>query len=210
MDCEVPVHHYGYLNEARKQKKALVYLQLGYEKLYQFSNDLQAIHELAVQAAQLEQWLKAVKLWQYLIKIKPDYAEAHVNLAGIYWQTGQYKRAYASANAAIAIDRDLKEAYYNAAISLMLLGKIDESIELLKKILAEHNDYLSARFMLAAALSFSGDAKNCVKELKDCKKEMPGQVISIAVDNLIERLQTNGQKVYGKRFKEAAASMYLH
>jgi tetratricopeptide (TPR) repeat protein len=104
----------------------------------------------------------------------------------------------------------LKEAYYNAAISLMLLGKIDESIELLKKILAEHNDYLSARFMLAAALSFSGDAKNCVKELKDCKKEMPGQVISIAVDNLIERLQTNGQKVYGKRFKEAAASMYLH
>jgi hypothetical protein len=78
MDCEVPVHHYGYLNEARKQKKALVYLQLGYEKLYQFSNDLQAIHELAVQAAQLEQWLKAVKLWQYLIKIKPDYAEAHV------------------------------------------------------------------------------------------------------------------------------------
>jgi hypothetical protein len=39
---------------------------------------------------------------------------------------------------------------------------------------------------------------------------MPGQVISIAVDNLIERLQTNGQKVYGKRFKEAAASMYLH
>jgi glycosyltransferase involved in cell wall biosynthesis len=116
VECPIPVHHYGCLNEAKKLEKAQLYLQLGYAKLDQFKDDLEALRELAVQAGQLEQWDKAIELWQHFIRLKPDYPEAHVNLAGLHWQIGQYDKALACAKSAVALDQNLKEAHYNVAM----------------------------------------------------------------------------------------------
>jgi len=206
VDCDMPVHHYGCLNEARNHKKAQLYLQLGYDKLDQFRDDLEALRELAVQAGQLEQWSKAADLWRHLIEMQPHYAEAYVNLAGIYWQTGQYESALATATSAFELDGRSKEARYNMAVSLMFMGRAGEAIDIFRQLLAEHGGYLSARFMLSAALSFVGDTYHSAQELKTCRDALSDQAVSMAVDSLIEKLDAEGQKIKGGRFREAAVT----
>ncbi len=204
VDCDIPVHHYGCLNESRNQKKAHLYLQLGYDKLDQFRDDLEALRELAVQAGQLEQWSKAAELWRRLIEIQPNYAESYVNLAGIYWQLGHYENAHAMAASAFKRDGSLKEARYNMAISLMFMGRAGEAIDIFRQLLTEQSDYLSARFMLSAALSFVGDTYQSAQELKTCRKALSDQAVSMAVDSLVEKLEKDGKEFKGRRFKEAA------
>jgi glycosyltransferase involved in cell wall biosynthesis len=202
-DCPVTVHHYGHLNEEKNQQKARLYFQLGYDKLEQFGDNLEAIRELAIQAGQLEMCAKAIELWQNFIRIKPDYAEAHVNLAGIYWQLGHYEKALSSAKSAMEIDCSLKEARYNVAISLMFLKKVTESIGLLKQLLADHPNYLAARFMLAAAFCFAGDVNQCAQQLSACYSALPKETLSMAVQNLLKKLKEENRKAYVQRLEQA-------
>lgn len=206
-DCSIPVHHYGHLNETKKRKKAQLYFQLGYAKLKQFGDDLEAIRELAVQAGQLEKWNEAVKLWQYFIAIKPDYAEAYTNLAGIFWQLGRYEDALASATSAEAIDPGLKEAHYNKAISLMFTQKVAEAITALERLLVTYPDYMAAQFMLAAAYSFAGEFDKSVSALSACKSKLQGETLALAAEDLIKKLNESKNETYGNLLRKAMGSI---
>lgn len=207
VDCPIPVHHYGDLNESKKQQKANIYFKLGYAKLNQLSNDLAAIRELAVQAGQLEFWAEALELWRQLLEIRPNWTEAYVNMAGAYWQMAQYEKALSMAQRAMDLEPRLKEARYNVAVSLLFLEHAVEAAEILKDLTIDHQDSLTARFMFAAAHGCTGDVQRSVKEFHELQKIQNGRVISMAIDELLNRLQKSGLSEYAHRIKLAANSL---
>jgi glycosyltransferase involved in cell wall biosynthesis len=197
--CSIPVHHYGDLNQKRKQRKARAYFDLGYEKLNKLGNNPEAIRELAIQAGQLECWNEAIELWQRLLEMRPNWVEAYVNMAGAYWQMAQYEKALSMAQRALELEPELKEARYNVAVSLLFLEQAAEAAEILRDLIIDHQDSLTARFMLAAAYGCIGDVQRSVKEFHTIQKTQDDRVVSMAIDDLLNRLQKSGLSEYANR-----------
>jgi glycosyltransferase involved in cell wall biosynthesis len=202
--CPIPIHHYGHLNETRNQHKAETYFKLGYAKLERLENDLVALRELAVQAGQLGQWVEAVDLWQRLLTIRPGYHEAYANMAGAFWQMGKYDQGIDCSKKAIQANPTIKEGHYNLAVNLLMKGQVEEASAVLQTLLVKHATYLPARFMLAATLSAIGDRKKAREAFFGLKKEMSGQVLSIAVEDLFQKMKSSGRSDDADAIKEAA------
>jgi glycosyltransferase involved in cell wall biosynthesis len=207
VDCSIPVHHYGDLNESKKQRKANTYFKLGYAKLNQLGNDLAAIRELAVQAGQLEYWGEAIALWQRLVQMRPNWTEAYVNMAGAYWQMARYEKSLSMAQRAMDLEPGLKEARYNVAVSLLFLEQATEAAEILQDLIIDHQDSLTARFMLAVTHGCIGDLQRSANEFRDLKQIQDSRVVSMAIDDLLNRLQKSGLSEYARAVKMAAEDM---
>ena len=202
--CPIPVHHYGHLNEAKSRLKAEVYFKLGYAKLDQLGSDCSAIRELAVQAGQLGRWQQAVDLWQRLLDEHPDYHEACANLAGAYWQLGNYELGVDFANKAIRVNPAIREGHYNLAVNLIMKRQVEEAASILQKLTMEHPQYLPAKFMLSAAMSILGDRKSGREGFSDLEKAMSPKVLSIAVGDIVQKLKNSGLNDYADAIHETA------
>ncbi|MCP4748734.1 MAG: glycosyltransferase [Desulfobacteraceae bacterium] len=200
--CPIPVHHYGHLNEVKNRQKAMHYFKLGYEKLDQLGDDLEAVRELAVQAGELEYWPQALELWQRLRELNPDYPETYINLAGAYWQTGRYENALEYAGKAIELAPDSKEARYNFALSLLLLDRIDEACEILHKLVIKHEGYLAAFFMLAAGYKILGNQSQSAALFDILEKSSASKAISLAIEDLAQRFHQSGFEHYASILTE--------
>jgi tetratricopeptide (TPR) repeat protein len=185
--CNVPVHHYGHLDQNLNRRKALAYYELGYAKLDKMSGDLPALRELAVQAGQLERWTEALELWQRMLELKPDFVEAHVNIAGACWQMGAYDQALSASRKAVRLDPHLKEARFNEAISLLMLGRAGQTVDILQKLIKVHRDYLPGLFMLAAACRIVGKNREAWELFDGLRKKMSAPALEIASKELAER-----------------------
>ena len=202
-ECTIPIHHYGHLNETRNRKKAEAYFKLGYAKLDLLGNDVAAIRELAVQAGQLELWSEAMRLWQRLLKIRPEYIEAFVNLSGASWQLGHYQAALDYAQKALDRQPGLKEAHYNLAVSHMMLGRPREAFAILSVLHKKHPGYLGAQFMSAAAAACMGDHQTG-RALFDALKRSPvGAATVFGIQDLIKRLRQGGREEDAKQLERA-------
>ena len=71
-----------------------------------------------VQAANLEEYEDAVCLWQKVIGLQPEMADAYVNLGTAYWNLAKYHEAVESAQKARELTPDMKEAHFNYSLSL--------------------------------------------------------------------------------------------
>jgi glycosyltransferase involved in cell wall biosynthesis len=202
--CPVPVHHYGHLNEAKNQRKAETYFELGYDKLDQLGDDVVALRELAVQAGQLGLWAEAIDLWQRLLAIRPGYHEAYANLAGAHWQLGQYDRGVAFSKKAIQSNPDFKEGHYNLAVNLIMKGAADEAAAVLERLLEEHDRYLPARFMLAAVRCITRQNEKGRAQFSVLEKEMSPQALCLAVQDLVKKLEDSGRSDDAHALKTSA------
>jgi glycosyltransferase involved in cell wall biosynthesis len=66
----LPIHHYGYLDKERQQRKENDYYLLGMKKLAEMgSDDYVALFELAIQAGSTGRYEEAVTLWNRAVAI---------------------------------------------------------------------------------------------------------------------------------------------
>jgi O-antigen biosynthesis protein len=196
VDCPIPVHHYGNLNQEKKRLKARDYFQLGYAKLDCMQHDLEAIRELAVQAGELEYWQECVDLWNQVLTQRPDFVEAHVNVSSAYWQQGRYDKALDAARNAVRLDPQSREAAHNLAISLMMLGRDAEAIEILQPLVGKHAEYLPSRFLLAICLACRNDNHGSIKILNDIMNTEFGRVLPEALEDISKRIRMAGLDMY--------------
>ena len=194
--CHIPIHHYGHLNEKRNRKKAEAYFRMGYEKLDQLGEDVGAIRELAVQAGQLELWAESLALWDRLLKSRPEFRDAWINMSGAYWQLGQYQAALRHAEKALEIDGQAKEARYNVAVSLLMLGKAEAAMTVFSDLTEKHDDYLAARFMMAAASACRGSIKEAAAIFRFIENSAVGKALVFGIQDFAKRLQTAGLTEY--------------
>lgn len=195
-ECHIPIHHYGHLNETRNRKKAEAYFRMGYGKLDQLGEDVGAIRELAVQAGQLGLWAESLTLWERLIKLRPNFRDAWINMSGAYWKLGQYQDALGHAEKALEIDGQAKEARYNVAVSLLMLGKTESAMTVLSDLTEKHDDYLAARFMMAAASACRGSIKDAADIFRFIENSAVGKALAFGIQNFTKRLQTAGLTEY--------------
>lgn len=199
----IPIHHYGHLNEKKNRLKAERYFKLGYAKLDQLGNDRVALRELAVQAGQLKRWQEAIEMWNRLLGISPGHIEAYVNMSGACWQMGHYEKGAAYAKKAIASAPHVKEGHYNLSVNLLMKGQPEKTVEILQRLLQKHNEYPAGRFMLAAALCVIGEGKRGQLIFSDLDNAMPGRVLAMAIDDLVQKFDAEGLSRYGDRVRKA-------
>jgi glycosyltransferase involved in cell wall biosynthesis len=196
--CNIPVHHYGHLDEILNPQKACAYYRLGCAKLDAFKNNPEGLRELAVQAGQMERWEEAIGLWQRLLNLVPKYAEGHINLSGAHWQLGDYNHSLSSAQKALDLDPGLKEAHFNAAISHLMLRQLKQAKTILQDLLKSMPEYMAARFMLTAVHTAAGDLNGATHELGRLGETMDKRVVSVAMEDLSRRFEQSGSKDFAR------------
>jgi GT2 family glycosyltransferase/Tfp pilus assembly protein PilF/SAM-dependent methyltransferase len=157
--CHMPIHHYGRLNKEKLGRKGEKYFEIGKKKLEEMGDDINAIREIAVQAAALGKNEEALDLWKRFLSLDPSpklASEAYINIGTIYSRLGKFNDALLASKRALELTPDVKEANNNVALGKFYLGEVEQAIPIFEKLLKEFPGYLSAQFKLAAAYCCSG------------------------------------------------------
>jgi tetratricopeptide (TPR) repeat protein len=205
--CNIPIHHYGPLSEVNKYQKMQTYYRMGKDKLCQLGDNPVALRELAIQAGILEKTAEAVDLWERLIVLKPNMAEAFVHLGTAYFQLKKYQAALKAAKKALELTPDLKEANYNYALCEFIAGDIRKSIACLEKLLVKSPGFLPAEFVLAAAHICSGQEKIGINRLSGINWTKMGSKTKLVATckDLALRLMDQNRTDWAKTLVESVA-----
>ena len=87
---------------------------------------------------------RALVLYKKAIKMKPDYAKAHFNLAGTLHDLQQREESVSSYKASISYEPDYAEAHNNLGITLNGLSRLTEAEMSLNQAIALKPDYAEA------------------------------------------------------------------
>ena len=154
--CDVPVHHYGRLNQDRVIAKGKEYYRLGIAKIEQTKDDYNALKELAIQASEIGEYREAVNVWQKVVELKSNDAVAYMNMGFAFLMMRQYDKAMEFSKIAMEIDPELREAALNYSAAEMIAGDVRKAISVLERILDKNVEYPPAMGRLAAACIVSG------------------------------------------------------
>jgi tetratricopeptide (TPR) repeat protein/GT2 family glycosyltransferase len=183
-DSNVPVHHYGKLDEEKSRAKGLEYYNLGKIKLNEKGDDVASLVELALQAAELKKYDEAFDLWHRLLKIDPKLAKAHFNLSYLCLKLGRYQEGIIHAKKALELVPGLREAALNYASCEFHGGDINEAIIAIEKILQSNPNHPSANALLGMAYFAAGNpklGKECMERIKKMNADCPGIVLNHAI-----------------------------
>jgi tetratricopeptide (TPR) repeat protein len=139
--------------------------------------------------------------------VNPDFTEAFVNISGACWQLGRYDDAMEAAQRALMLNCRYKEAEYNYAVSLLLLGRAMEAADLLNNLCARERDYLAAEFMLAASQVCAGDRKGGDERFRRLAISMRPDVLVLALKTLIRRMRRGGDALYADQLDRTVADL---
>jgi predicted O-linked N-acetylglucosamine transferase (SPINDLY family) len=96
------------------------------------------------------------------IRLKPGYAEAHNNLANIYFDQGRLEEAASSAREAIALRPDFAVPHYNLGLACFMQNKLDEALASFETARRLNPDYADAYINLGVALTYLGRSREAI------------------------------------------------
>ena len=96
------------------------------------------------------------------LAVKPDYAEAHINLGAVFKDLGEFDEAVASYHKALSIRPDYAQAHNNLGNAFKGLGQLDEAVASYRKALTIKPDYAGAHNNLGTALQELGKLDEAV------------------------------------------------
>jgi GT2 family glycosyltransferase/Flp pilus assembly protein TadD len=196
------VHHYGYLDDKRQQRKLLQYYELGKRKMAETGGSPQAIVELAIQAAGIKKYDEAISLWQRALEIDPNSSLAYFNLGYVYLQLGMFREGSDATRRALELKGNYREAQVNYLLCQLCLGNIDTSLEAVERYVAENPDYPILILMRGVLWAAKGDKERGVREfsgLRDTRVEF-----SQFIHEVTKRLLQAGQKSFAANLVEIA------
>ncbi len=205
--CDVPVHHYGKLQEATALDKTRAYRRLGRNKLRLATGGGAALRELAVQASHLGQHEEALRLWTQWDRLHPGSAEACLNISAARWSLGHYAEAADYAGRAQRLAPDLKEAGFNLAAARLMSGHAGEARIVLEALLAAHADYPAARFMLGVVCACLGDPDRAEDTIGPLKQLPVGDCLEESFADIVHRMVDASLNDYAGRVLSAAVRL---
>ena len=108
----------------------------------------------------------AIDSYKQALKIKPDYAEAYINMGVALKDKGELEAAIDSYKQALKIKSDYAEAYCNMGISLQEKGEPEAAIDSYKQTLKIKPDYAEAHYNLYPLLLDPDDMTPSIKCMK--------------------------------------------
>ena len=191
--CDVPVHHYGRLDQDKVISKGKEYYRLGIAKIEQTNGDCNALKELAIQASEIGEYEEAVKVWRKIIELQPNDAAAHMNMGFAFLMMRQYDRAIQFSKIAMQLDPELREAALNYSGAEMIAGDVHTAVSTLEHIMEKHADYPPAMGRLAAAYIVSGRKEEGLRYLEklnsrgfDCASVLKEQALAFMAESKVE------------------------
>jgi GT2 family glycosyltransferase/Flp pilus assembly protein TadD len=154
--CDIPVHHYGRLDQDKLIAKGKEYYRLGLAKIDQTNGDHNALKEFAIQASEIGEYEEAVKVWRKVIELQPNDAVAHMNMGFACAMLRQYEQAIEYSKTAMEIDPELREAALNYSGAEMIAGDLHAAVSTLEHILDKNAEYPPAMGRLAVAYIVCG------------------------------------------------------
>jgi len=155
--CEVPIHHYGRLDQGKLLAKHEKYYALGKKKLAKQMHDIKAVMELAIQAAELQKHEEALELWKSILDRYPDDPLVHYNMGCNYLALKRYREALFSSRRANELAPARKEAVTNFALSELLVGDLDNAVVIVRDVVAKNPAYPIGLALLATMCCITGD-----------------------------------------------------
>jgi len=128
---------------------------------------------------------------QSALQIKPDYANAHYNLAIALRQKGRVDEAIAQYQKALRTRPDYADAHYNLALALWQKGRVEEAITHYQKFLQFKPGYAEAHYNLAEALQRKGRVEEAITQYQKFLQFKPDY--AEAHKNLAEALLQRGR-----------------
>ncbi len=174
--CDVPVHHYGKLNDDHVMEKGEEYLELGIKKIHDTTTDPKALYELAIQAGELDRHQESIELWEKLLKSNPSLSnnillKAYINMGHAYFHLGMYKEAYDVSKKAYLISPDSQDAIVNYSLSELWIGDAEKAIYPMKKLLEKKPDFPQGIGLLGIAYMIKGEEEKAYECLEKIKKK---------------------------------------
>jgi len=112
-----------------------------------------ALHLLGVIALQVGKAAAAIELLEWAVRLQPQAAAFHGNLASAYDAVGRFEDAVATYRRAVQIDPNYVDGHYNLATILQHRGRHEEAIEGFKLVLQLDPGYVNAYHNLGICLA---------------------------------------------------------
>jgi glycosyltransferase involved in cell wall biosynthesis len=155
-DCDIPIHHYGYLSSVRNFEKGEEYYRLGIKKLDENKYNIVALDELADQAVALGKYEEALEYWKKVIEINPNSVKAFHCMGNAYFQLSKYADASSSLKKALELVPDAKETIILHASCDICLGHIEPAMLFLKGLYSKYSTCPLTIVMLAISYFCEG------------------------------------------------------
>lgn len=194
----IPVHHYGYLDQQKMIEKKREYYRLGKDKLQKTGgNDPKALYELAVQAAEVDEFEEAVALWERLIRLQPDVPVAYFNLGYCLLKLARFPESLMASRKAIALKSPYPEAATNCAIAELCVGSPENAERLLTSTISQIGETPNLLLVLGVVQICLG---NKIPG-EACLQKLIVQRVAFAefIQELTDKLSAAGREVYVKR-----------
>ncbi len=197
---QIPIHHYGRLNEERTREKAVQYTAIGRKKVAALgATDLRAVRELAAQEQELGNHSEAIPLWEHVLRADPVDARAMLGLGVSLAEVNRREEALQKLQRAIELDPALREAPVKYALVALELGNVSAARTVLEQARCRESNYPFSLAAYAAVLACAGeqdDAMRVIDVLTRHGVHSRGFFSHVALD-----LERAGQSTFARTLK---------
>jgi tetratricopeptide (TPR) repeat protein len=146
------VHHYGQLLDDGENmiEKRVAYHELGMQKLLKNPGDVNALRELAVQAAELKRYDEAIQLWDCYLAIRPEAVSALFNKGFALIGLQRYQEALDITRRVLEYAPNHNEAVFNCGVCELYVGDVQCAIQRVNKALASQPNHPPLLALLVA------------------------------------------------------------
>jgi len=167
------------LSEEQKNRK---------EALALFQNGVSLVQENKID--------EAVEAFRKAVELKPDLAEAHINLGLLLYRQGKADEAEKALLKALELKPEepktkeaLADIYFEKAKELLQLDKIDEALEKLKLSYGYNPNYSFTNYLLGYAYTQKGMKEEAIKSFEAFLQLEPNAPQAAKVKEIIENLK---------------------
>ena len=134
-------------------------------------------HFVAAQTAQKSgNFDTAVREYQAILSLKPDFAEIHMNLGLVLHAQGKFDESAVALEKSLKLKPDLFPSHLFQGINYCKLGRPARAVPLLTKAASEQPANKQVRFWLGSALVAAGKPEQAVLELEKASEVLPDDV----------------------------------
>ncbi|HUI08406.1 MAG TPA: tetratricopeptide repeat protein [Verrucomicrobiae bacterium] len=119
---------------------------------------------------------EAIQIYEDVLRIRPDFAQAHNNLGAALEKIGRRQEAMGQYEQAVHIKPDYALAHYNLGVALGQAGKTQEAILHLKLALQLKPDYAEAHYSLGLAMAHLGRIQEAIGHWQQALRIRPDLV----------------------------------
>ena len=116
---------------------------------------------------------EAIAEYREAMRLKPDFAEAHINLGVALRDQGKLDEAIAEYREALRLKPDHAEAHSNLGLALSDQGKLDEAIAEYREAIRLKPDHAMPRYNLGNALGDQGKLDEAIAEYREAIRLKP-------------------------------------